>query len=82
MARFARSGANNVSHKKADLCRGEELTSTLPRAFREFPQKVLVGTAQEVGLNIGQAEAVARVREGLDHGGEPGRIEVALAVAL
>ena len=82
MARLARSGAHQVRHQEADLGGGEELAGALPGAFRKLAQQVLVGAAQEVGLHVGQAEPVARVGEGLHDRGQPGRVEVALAVAF
>ena len=59
------------AHQEADLGGGEELAGTLAGAFRKLAQQVLVGAAQEVGLHVGEAEAVAGVGEGFDDGGEP-----------
>ena len=42
-----------LGHKEADLGGREELTGTLSGAFREFPEKLIVGAAQEVGLHVG-----------------------------
>ena len=82
MAGLARPGAQDTGHEEADLGRREELTGALARTLSELPQQVLVGAAEEVRLDVGQAEAVARVGEGLDHPAQLGRVDVALAVAL
>ena len=82
VARLAGPGAHDVGHEETDLGRGEELARALAGALRELAQQVLVGAAQEVGLHVGQAEAVAGVGEGLDDGGEPGRVELAFCVTL
>ena len=71
-----------MCHQEADLCGGEELARALAGALGKLAQQVLVGAAQEVGLHVGQAEPVSGIGEGLHDGGEAGRIEVALAVAL
>ena len=82
MAGFTGPRAHEVGHQEADLGGGEELAGALAGAFRELAQQVLVGAAQEVGLHVGEAEAVAGVGEGFDDGGEPSRVDVALAVAF
>ena len=82
MARLARTGAHEVGDQEADLGRGEELACALAGTLRELAEQVLVGAAQEVGLHVGEAESVARVGKGLDHGGELGGVDVALAVAF
>ena len=82
VARLAGPGAHDVSHEKADLGGSEELARALAGALGELSEQVLVGSAQEVGLHVGEAQAVAGVGEGLDDGGESGGVEVALAVAL
>ena len=82
MTGLAGPGAHDVGHEEADLCGREELARALAGALCELAQQVLVGTAQEVGLHVGEAQSVAGIGEGLDHGGEAGRVEVALAVAL
>ena len=74
--------AHDVRHQEADLGRREELAGALARAFGELPQQVLVGAAEEIGLHVGEAEAVARIGEGLDDAAQLGRVDVALAVAL
>ena len=79
---LAGPGAHDVGHQEADLGRGEELARALAGTFRELAQQVLVGAAEEVGLYIGKAQPVAGIGEGFDHGGELGRVDVALAVAL
>lgn len=40
-------------------------SGALALAFRELAQQVLVGTTQEVGLDVTEAEPVARIRERL-----------------
>ena len=81
MAVLAGPRAHDVRHQKADLGRGEKLSRALARSLGELAQQVFVSAAEEIGLHIGEAEPVARVGEGFDHGGEPGRVDVALAVA-
>ena len=82
VARLAGPWAHQVRHEETDLGRREELARALAGAFGEFAQQIFISAAQEVGLHVGQAEAVAGVGEGLDDGGEPGRVDVALAIAL
>lgn len=71
-----------MRHQEPDLGGGEELTGALAGTFGEFPQQVLIGPSQKVGLHVSQPQPVARVGEGFNDGGEPGRVDVALAVAL
>ena len=68
--------------RKPDFGGGEEFARALAGAFGEFAEQVLVGAAQEVGLHVGEAQAVAGIREGLDNGGEAGWVEVTHAVTL
>ena len=82
VAVLARSWAHDVGHEEADFGGREELARALAGAFRELAEQVLIGAAQEVGLHVGEAEPVSRIGERLHHGGEPGRVDVALAVAL
>ena len=82
MASFAGPRAQEVGHQEADLGGGKKLAGTLAGAFRKLAQQVFVGAAQEVGLHVGEAEAVAGVGKGLDDGGKLGRVDVALAVAF
>ena len=62
-----------MGHEEADLGGGEELARALAGTLGEFAEQVLVGAAQEVGLHVGEAQAVAGVGESLDDGGESGR---------
>ena len=57
---------HDVRHEEADLGRREEFAGALARAFRELPQQVFVGAAEEIRLHVGKAEAVAGIGEGLD----------------
>ena len=82
VAGLARLRPQDAGHQEADLGRREELARALARALGELPQQVLVGAPEEVGLHVGQAQAVARVGEGLDDAAQLGRVDVALAVAL
>ena len=82
VACLAGPGAHQVRHQEADLCGGEELARALAGALGELAEQVLVGAAQEVGLHVGKAKAVAGIGEGLDDGGEARRVEIALGVAL
>ena len=61
---------------------GEELAGALAGTFGELVQQVFVGATEEVGLHVGKAEPIARIGKGLDDGGELGRVDVALAIAL
>ena len=54
-----------------DLTRRVELAGALPLPFGELPQQVLVGPAQDVRLDVVEAEPVVRVAQHLDEGGEP-----------
>ena len=82
MACLAGPRSHKVGQQETDLCGGEELARALAGALRELAQQVLIGAAQEIGLHVGEPEAVSGVGEGLYDGGEPGRVDVALAVAL
>ena len=74
--------AHDMRHEEADLSGGEELARALAGTFGELTQQILVGAAEEIGLHVGEAEPIARVGKGLDDGGEFGRVDVALAIAL
>ena len=82
VAVFSWLRSHDVGHQESDFGRGEELARALARPFCKLAQEVFVGATEEVGLDIGEAEPVTGIGEGLNHGGEFGRIDVALAVAL
>ena len=82
MAFLARPRAHEMGHEHADFGRGEELARALAGPFRELAQQIFVRASEEVGLYVGEAEAVARVGEGFDDRGQLGGVDVALAVAL
>ena len=64
----ARLGIEEAGHEAGHLGRGEVLPGGLALAFRELPEQILVGPAQDVRLDVFEAEAVAG--EDLDQGGE------------
>src|SRR5439155_22919109 len=72
----------DMGHQKPDFGRREELARALPRPFSELAEEVLVGAPEKVWRNVGQAQAIARIRKRLDHSTELRRVDVALAVAL
>src|SRR3546814_10719528 len=78
---LARARAQDRGHQEADLARGEELAGALALAFGELTQQVFVAAAEEVGFDVVQAEAVARVGEGLDDALERLVGDLAFAVA-
>ena len=66
MAFLAGPRAHDVRHQETDFGRREELAGALARSFGELAQQVFVGAAEEIGLHIGKAEAVARIGKRLD----------------
>ena len=71
-----------MRHQEADLGGGEKLARALAGTLGEFPEQVFVGPAQEIRLNVGQPQTVARVGKSFNDGVQPGRVDVPLAVAL
>jgi len=63
---LAGAGLKNFRHEETDLGGREKFAGTLARALGEFAQKVFVAAAEEVGLDVFKAEAVAGIGEDLD----------------
>ena len=63
---LAGARAHDVRHQEADFSRREELAGALAGAFREFPQQIFVGAAEEVRLNICEAEPITRIGKSFD----------------
>ena len=53
-----------------------------PEPFGELAQQVLIGASEEIGLHVGETQAVAGIGEGLDYAAQLRRIDVALAIPL
>jgi hypothetical protein len=71
-------GLEDAGHDGADLGRGVELAGALAAALSELADEILVALADDVGLDVIQAEALGT--DGLDEVGEAVVVEVALAV--
>ncbi len=74
--------AQDARHQEADLARGEEFAGALARAFGELAQQIFVAAAEEIGLDVDEAEAVARIGEDFDDALQGGVADFALAVVL
>ena len=69
--RHARLGVQHPGHEHGHLSGRVELPGALALPLGELPQQVLVGSAQDVGLHVVEAEAVLGVVEDLHQGAEP-----------
>ena len=82
MALLAGPRAHDVGHEETDLGRREEFARALAGTFGELSQQKFVGAAKEIRLHIGHPDPIARIGEGLYHGGESCRVDVAFAIAF
>ena len=55
---LARFGIEDLRHEDRDFTRSIEFPGTLPGSFCEFPEQVLVRTADDIRFNISKAEPV------------------------
>jgi len=54
--------AHDVRYKETDFRRRKVFASASSRALGKFPQQIFVGAPEEIGLHIGKAEPVSRIR--------------------
>ena len=71
-------GLEHAGHDGADLGRGVELAGALASALGEFADEVFVALADDVGLDVLQAQSLGA--DGFDEVGKAVVVEVALAV--
>jgi hypothetical protein len=71
-------GVHDARHHVADLGGRVEFAGALAGVFGELADEVFVAAADDVGLDVGEAEPLGA--DGLDEVGEPVVVEVALAV--
>ena len=64
MTRLARLRTHELSYKETDLRWRKELTGALAGTLGELTQQIFVSAPKEIGLYVGQPEAVARIGEG------------------
>jgi hypothetical protein len=67
----------DAGHQDGHLARGVDLAGALALALGELPQQVLVGAAEDVRLDVVQAEPM--LAEHLDQGGQAGVVDHPLA---